>query len=100
MISTGRAGRAVAVVSGGSHDGTIIRLADQDDKEAEAPRRELHEVLDEGDYYVDPKKYKLLPLADRMAIAEALAAGEYDDDDEEEEPPVRRRIASTYKSRS
>lgn len=98
MISTGRTGRAVAVVSGGAHDGTIIRLLDQDNKDAaEVPQRDMHEVLDEGDFFIDPAKYKLLPLADRLAIAAALQNGDFDD---EEDEPVRNRIAARYRERS
>lgn len=113
MISTGRTGRAVAVVSGGSHDGTIIKLVAEDDAEegVETPRRDLHEVLNEGDFLIDPVKFKMLPLADRLEIMAAIERGDFEapdaaSDSEEEEPPrrrhnpVSRRVASAYASRS
>ncbi len=105
MISTGRAGRAVAVVSGGSHDGTVIKLVAEDEKQdAETPRRDMHEVLDEGDYLIDPVKFKMLPLAERLQIAAALARGDFGEssaeEEDEDEAPIRRRVAKAYRTRS
>lgn len=111
MITTGRVGRAVAVVSGGAHDGTIIRLlTSEGKKDAEVPRRDLHEVLDESDFIIDPKKYRMLPLADRVAIMQAIQNGEFDEEEdegdssEEEVKPkgrqVQRRVAKAYQERS
>jgi ABC-type glutathione transport system ATPase component len=109
MISTGRTGRAVAVVSGGSQDGTVIRIATECD--AEVPKRHMHDVLDEGDLLIDPRKFKLLSLEDQTLIMEALERGDLDedegdeDDSEEEKPyqPLRgpqRRVAKTYAEKS
>lgn len=118
MISTGRAGRAVAVVTGGAHDGTTIRLLLESDKaDVETPKRDLHEVLDESDFLVDPLKYKMLPLADRLAIMQAIQRGDFDNEDEgdsegsddtEPELPhfgtvgrrVEHRVAKTYQEKS
>jgi len=108
MISTGRAGRAVAVVTGGSHDGVIIRLLlEGEEKEAEVPQRDLHEVLDESDLLIDPAKYRMLPLSNRIAIMQAIQRGDFDDESDEEptEPPtmgrkVERRVAKAYQERS
>jgi hypothetical protein len=109
MISTGRQGRAVAVVCGGSLDGTIIRLLEHESKEPEeAPRRHPSEVLEEEDFLIDPEKYRLLPPQQRLAIADAIAAGDFaeeDEDEEEDEPPapvraVHRRAAMAYRAKA
>ena len=77
MISTGRNGRAVAVVNGGEHDGTVIRIVTSAEVVAEAPpRRDIHEVLTEDDLYQRRGGNRLLPLETRMAIAGAIQRGE------------------------
>lgn len=125
MLSTGRTGRAVAVVAGGSHDGVIIRIAPE--SEAETPQRDIHEVLDEGDFRLNPEKFKLLGLEQRLKIYEKyiknLEEDEEDDDEtdgdesDEKQPPtapqrrliyrghlppdsVSKRVAAAYKDRS
>lgn len=111
MLSTGRVGRALAVVCGGSHNGTIVRLLrDDESQHAEVPRRDPREVLDEDDFMIDPLKYRLLPLPQRLAIAEALARGDFQEDEgdesEEEDREIRmtkavhRRAGRTYKAKS
>lgn len=119
MLSTGRTGRAVAVVAGGSHDGTIIRIAEEKD-EPYTPQRDIHEVLDEGDFRLDTEKVKLLSLEQRQQLFADIVAGNYDssdsDDDSDDESeevhppsaPQRRvihrgtgkRVAKTYKDKS
>jgi hypothetical protein len=81
MISTGRAGRAVAVVNGGEHDGTVIRIVDSAsaisaEEKVETPRRDLHEVLTEDDLIQRRGGNRLLPLQTRLAIAGAIQRGE------------------------
>lgn len=84
MLSTGRNGRAVAVVNGGEHDGTVIRIVDEaqaraasaEEKKAETPRRDIHEVLTEDDLYQRRGGNRLLPLETRLAIAGAIQRGE------------------------
>jgi len=128
MISTSSKGRAVAVVAGGSHDGVIIRIADE--SEAETPKRDIHEVLNEGDYRLDPEKVRLLTLEQRQMLFAALMNGDFSTDDESSEedfkeyeprppsapqrrvvhrgiqsphlPPsdVSRRVAAAYKEKS
>lgn len=111
MISTGKAGRAVAVVFGGAHDGTVIRIADKStDDEVVVPKRPMHEVLDESDFIIDPKKFKKLSLAEQLQIAMALEtsedekeAYEADSESEEETAPngrVGRRVVAAYKAKS
>lgn len=111
MLSTGRTGRAVAVVAGGSHDGTVIRITEESE-EAVTPQRDIHEVLDEGDFKLDPEKVKLLSLEQRKQLFAAIIAGDFDSDsDEESDLPQRRvvhremtpacsRVARTYKDKS
>lgn len=110
MISTSGVGRPVAVVSGGLHNGTVIRVADGSER-AEPPRRHAFEVLSEEDFIIDRGRYKLLPIEERLAIAEAIARGEFDEDSEEEAPAappprsapraaVRSRVAREYKRKS
>jgi hypothetical protein len=84
MLSTGRTGRAVAVVNGGRHDGVVIRIVDET-AEAERPKRDLHEVLDEGDYLADVSKFKTLTLQQRFALQASIDAGDYDSESEDDE---------------
>lgn len=115
MISTGRTGRAVAVVAGGANDGVVIRLVEEK-AQAETPRRPLHEVLHEADLREDARKVKLLSVAEQREIARQIAVGELvmesssEDEDEESEPepeprrapppPTYRRVARAYLERS
>jgi hypothetical protein len=108
MISTGKAGRAVAVVFGGSHDGTIVRIANESDgPEAVTPRRPLHEVLDESDFLLSSGKVKKLTLLQQLRIEMAMeAAGELEDEEpesEDEKAPrgkVGKRVIATYRAKS
>ena len=127
MLSTGRNGRAVAVVAGGLHDGTVIRIAEETD-ETVTPQRDIHEVLDEGDFRLDSEKVKLLSLEQRQQLFAAILAGDLDTegDDEGDEyeeelkygalppsapqrrvihrglpkPEVSKRVAKAYKDKS
>lgn len=96
----------MAVVCGGSLDGTVIKLLEQEEPEAKEPLRHPREVLGEEDFVIDPKKYKLLPPAQRLAIADAIALGDFasgEDEEEDEPPPVRqvhRRAAMAYRTKS
>ena len=103
MLTTGRQGRAVAVVSGGADDGVVIRIADAD--VATPVRRPLGEVLTERELKVRPNGYKSLTYAQRAAIEAALRDGRLElTDDDEEEPPGRpifdraiaRRVKKSY----
>lgn len=118
MISTGKAGRAVAVVFGGAHDGTVIRIASvSDGPEIVTPKRALHEVLDESDFLLSRGKVKKLSLLQQLriemameaeAVAEAAAAAfkegveDYEDSEDEKAPTgaVGRRVIATYKAKS
>lgn len=106
MISTGRQGRAVAVVCGGEYDGTIVRLLEREaPEEKEAPRRHPRDVLAEEDFVIDPEKYKLLRPEQRLAIADAIAAGDFAEEESEEEDPlpmrrVHRRAAMVYRAKA
>lgn len=105
MISTGRKGRPVAVVAGGVHKGTIIRLVESQ-TDVETKQRELEDVLDDADLISDPQKFRMLSIADRMAVADAIARGELEsgsDEESEEEPPARqvhRRVAKTFREKA
>jgi hypothetical protein len=99
MISTGREGRAVAVVLGGKHEGTVIRIS-MSAAEAETPKRPMHEVLDESDFIIDPRKFRKLPLDEQLRIAIALQESDEEDPEEEQKKMLQRRITAAYKARS
>lgn len=105
MISTGKAGRAVAVVFGGAHDGVVVKIASETDA-PEVPKRPMHEVLDEQDFLLSLGKVKKLTLLQQLKIEMAMeAAGELEDDeeDEDEKAPtgaIGRRVMATYRTKS
>lgn len=94
----------MAVVCGGYDDGVIVRLLER--AEHDTPKRHPKDVLSEDDFLIDPAKYKLLPPAERLAIADAIATGNYasdtDLDSEEEETTrsVHRRAATVYREKA
>jgi len=92
MLTTGRTGRAVAVVSGGVHDATVIRICEEGAVPEPEPLRDINEVLDDSDFKLDLAKVRLLPIPQRDAIMRYLADGgtfdsedddDYEDDDSE-----------------
>lgn len=86
MISTGREGRAVAIVAGGPDDGVVVRIAEPGAYEsAKPPARALSEVLTERELRLDKTKFKAIGVLARQRIAEAISSGALTLDSETED---------------
>lgn len=71
MISTGKKGRAVAVIVGGGQDGKAIRIAPEG--EAEQNRPPPFDVMDDArDWTMSLSKFRQLSIQDQRAVAAAL----------------------------
>jgi hypothetical protein len=86
-LSTGKEGRAVAVIANDRHrdDGKVIRIAmgeRPNQADLEEPGQDASELLEIEEFLLDPRKFKLLDLRERLAISKYL--------EDHEEPPTQR----------